>query len=582
MQRSTSVPLNSLKIKESVLNSINVGDSEKRETVENCSKELIEESNEPYSSNGLYISDDKLDRASRPNEYAPTSNQDTGRNTRSCSVHAISAAAAQQQQPLPLQALPAKTRASSSRLASLGRLFKPWKWRKRRDKDPPGEAPCEEATAAANPVGTDSADSERPSGGQTEADGIASDNLAESATSTPDTATKLQQQQAISEQIDMSQTEPVPKQPVLQHPAKAFGGVAVLPPLPPPKPRTTGTAAAAKAEAASAVSATANLQAELASRIRPSPSPPATKAPETKSDSTVVAAVAVDTTDADANVDPGSGDRFYDDVPNEDEASKPAAAAAASPASPRQSQPALPPTAAAVPAAVVGRYERVPAKEPADPSCRPARGIIRRPGGGGPARPVTVRHRPPTPPTSDEEEEGLPERRDAAASSDLAARVRRRDSMARFLENKQRERQQTLSLRRVPSDQRKEERTKIGNALERRLSLRPSPTDLQDRNILHDKSEAALETEKQQKIRFLTRKLSFRPTVQELREKRIIRFNDYVEVTNTEEYDRVIDKPWTRLSGTDKARIRKELNDFKANEMPVHEESKRFTRFHKP
>uniref|UniRef100_A0A1I8HUG4 Phosphatase and actin regulator n=1 Tax=Macrostomum lignano TaxID=282301 RepID=A0A1I8HUG4_9PLAT len=415
------------------------------------------------------------------------------RNTRSCSVHAISAAAAQQQQPLPLQALPAKTRASSSRLASLGRLFKPWKWRKRRDKDPPGEAPCEEATAAANPVGTDSADSERPSGGQTEADGIASDNLAESATSTPDTATKLQQQQAI-----------------------------------------------------------------------------------------IVAAVAVDTTDADANVDPGSGDRFYDDVPNEDEASKPAAAAAASPASPRQSQPALPPTAAAVPAAVVGRYERVPAKEPADPSCRPARGIIRRPGGGGPARPVTVRHRPPTPPTSDEEEEGLPERRDAAASSDLAARVRRRDSMARFLENKQRERQQTLSLRRVPSDQRKEERTKIGNALERRLSLRPSPTDLQDRNILHDKSEAALETEKQQKIRFLTRKLSFRPTVQELREKRIIRFNDYVEVTNTEEYDRVIDKPWTRLSGTDKARIRKELNDFKANEMPVHEESKRFTRFHKP
>uniref|UniRef100_A0A1I8GC42 Phosphatase and actin regulator n=1 Tax=Macrostomum lignano TaxID=282301 RepID=A0A1I8GC42_9PLAT len=442
------------------------------------------------------------------------------RNTRSCSVHAISAAAAQQQQPLPLQALPAKIRASSSRLASLGRLFKPWKWRKRRDKDPP-----EEATAAANPVGTDSADSERPSGGQTEADGIASDNLAESATSTPDTATKLQQQQAI---------KPVPKQPVLQHPAKAFGGVAVLPPLPPPKPRTTGTV------------------------------------------------VAVDTTDADANVDPGSGDRFYDDVPNEDEASKPAAATAASPASPRQSQPAPPPTAAAVPAAVVGRYERVPAKEPADPSCRPARGIIRRPGGGGPARPVTVRHRPPTPPTSDEEEEGLPERRDAAASSDLAARVRRRDSMARFLENKQRERQQTLSLRRVPSDQRKEERTKIGNALERRLSLRPSPTDLQDRNILHDKSEAALETEKQQKIRFLTRKLSFRPTVQELREKRIIRFNDYVEVTNTEEYDRVIDKPWTRLSGTDKARIRKELNDFKANEMPVHEESKRFTRFHKP
>lgn len=72
--------------------------------------------------------------------------------------------------------------------------------------------------------------------------------------------------------------------------------------------------------------------------------------------------------------------------------------------------------------------------------------------------------------------------------------------------------------------------------------------------------------------------LSFRPTVQELKDKQIIKFNDYVEVTEAEMYDRKGDKPWTRLTPSEKALIRKELNDFKATEMPVHEESKIFTR----
>jgi hypothetical protein len=46
--------------------------------------------------------------------------------------------------------------------------------------------------------------------------------------------------------------------------------------------------------------------------------------------------------------------------------------------------------------------------------------------------------------------------------------------------------------------------------------------------------------------------LSFRPTVEELRERKIIRFNDYVEVTEAEEADRRADKPWTRLTPKDK------------------------------
>lgn len=72
--------------------------------------------------------------------------------------------------------------------------------------------------------------------------------------------------------------------------------------------------------------------------------------------------------------------------------------------------------------------------------------------------------------------------------------------------------------------------------------------------------------------------LSFRPTIEELKERRIIRFNDYVEVTDASDYDRRADKPWTRLTPKDKAAIRKELNEFKSLEMEVHEESRHMTR----
>ena len=40
--------------------------------------------------------------------------------------------------------------------------------------------------------------------------------------------------------------------------------------------------------------------------------------------------------------------------------------------------------------------------------------------------------------------------------------------------------------------------------------------------------------------------------MEELRERKIIRFNDYVEHTSAEEYDRRADKPWTRLTPRDK------------------------------
>jgi len=46
--------------------------------------------------------------------------------------------------------------------------------------------------------------------------------------------------------------------------------------------------------------------------------------------------------------------------------------------------------------------------------------------------------------------------------------------------------------------------------------------------------------------------LSFRPSVHELRARRILKFSDYVEVTEVDMYDRRTDKPWTRLTPRDK------------------------------
>ena len=48
--------------------------------------------------------------------------------------------------------------------------------------------------------------------------------------------------------------------------------------------------------------------------------------------------------------------------------------------------------------------------------------------------------------------------------------------------------------------------------------------------------------------------LSFRPSVEELKERKIIKFNDYIEVTDAHEYDRRADKPWTKLTPKDKVK----------------------------
>lgn len=122
----------------------------------------------------------------------------------------------------------------------------------------------------------------------------------------------------------------------------------------------------------------------------------------------------------------------------------------------------------------------------------------------------------------------------------------------------------------------------IGARLIRRLSMRPTAEELVERNILKSQSPAEEKKQKEEKKRYLLRKLSFRPTVDELKEKKIIRFSDYIEVTQAHDYDRRADKPWTRLTPRDKAAIRRELNEFKSSEMAVHEESKHLTRFHRP
>ncbi|XP_016363349.1 phosphatase and actin regulator 4B-like [Sinocyclocheilus anshuiensis] len=115
-----------------------------------------------------------------------------------------------------------------------------------------------------------------------------------------------------------------------------------------------------------------------------------------------------------------------------------------------------------------------------------------------------------------------------------------------------------------------------------RLSQRPTAEELEQRNILQPKNQADRQAEVREIKRRLTRKLSQRPTVAELQARKILRFHEYVEVTCAQDYDRRADKPWTKLTPADKAAIRKELNEFKSSEMEVHEESRIYTRFHRP
>ncbi|XP_016072411.1 PREDICTED: phosphatase and actin regulator 4 isoform X2 [Miniopterus natalensis] len=180
----------------------------------------------------------------------------------------------------------------------------------------------------------------------------------------------------------------------------------------------------------------------------------------------------------------------------------------------------------------------------------------------------------------DEEDE---EDEEDSRNSALANKVKRKDTLAMKLNHKPSEPELNLnSWPRKSKEEWNEIRHQIGNTLIRRLSQRPTPEELEQRNILQPKNEADRQAEKREIKRRLTRKLSQRPTVAELLARKILRFNEYVEVTDAHDYDRRADKPWTKLTPADKAAIRKELNEFKSSEMEVHEESKHFTRYHRP
>ncbi|XP_077207112.1 phosphatase and actin regulator 2 isoform X4 [Paroedura picta] len=166
----------------------------------------------------------------------------------------------------------------------------------------------------------------------------------------------------------------------------------------------------------------------------------------------------------------------------------------------------------------------------------------------------------------------------------LASKIRRRDTLAIKLGNRpsKKELEDKNILQRTSEEERQEIRQQIGTKLVRRLSQRPTSEELEQRNILKQKNEEEEQEAKRELKRSLSRKLSLRPTVAELQARRILCFNEYVEVTDSPDYDRRADKPWARLTPADKAAIRKELNEFKSTEMEVHEESRHFTRFHRP
>ncbi|XP_077875111.1 phosphatase and actin regulator 2 isoform X8 [Ictidomys tridecemlineatus] len=184
--------------------------------------------------------------------------------------------------------------------------------------------------------------------------------------------------------------------------------------------------------------------------------------------------------------------------------------------------------------------------------------------------------------TDDDEEEDEDE--DGSGESALASKIRRRDTLAIKLGNRpsKKELEDKNILQRTSEEERQELRHQIGTKLVRRLSQRPTTEELEQRNILRQKNEEEEQEAKMELKRRLSRKLSLRPTVAELQARRILRFNEYVEVTDSPDYDRRADKPWARLTPADKAAIRKELNEFKSTEMEVHEESRQFTRFHRP
>lgn len=57
----------------------------------------------------------------------------------------------------------------------------------------------------------------------------------------------------------------------------------------------------------------------------------------------------------------------------------------------------------------------------------------------------------------------------------------------------------------------------------------------------------------------------------ELQARKILRFHEYVETTEAEDYDRRADKPWTKLTPADKVSARVRSASPPASDGPFHQ-----------
>ncbi|RKO95208.1 hypothetical protein CAUPRSCDRAFT_9313, partial [Caulochytrium protostelioides] len=128
-------------------------------------------------------------------------------------------------------------------------------------------------------------------------------------------------------------------------------------------------------------------------------------------------------------------------------------------------------------------------------------------------------------------------------------------------------------------------------ALKGILKKRPERQELVELNILKradvDPSLAATQQalRRAQLTNALEGQLKNRPDVAELEDRKILQFEETVEVLPTfrkSEYNRKPDNDATfrKLTPQLKVAIREELNSYKKHEMPVHEKSARNTCFH--
>ncbi|XP_071660674.1 phosphatase and actin regulator 1 isoform X2 [Patagioenas fasciata] len=127
-------------------------------------------------------------------------------------------------------------------------------------------------------------------------------------------------------------------------------------------------------------------------------------------------------------------------------------------------------------------------------------------------------------PRQEEEEEEDEDEDNSLFTSSLAMKVCRKDSLAIKLSNRpsKRELEEKNILPMQTDEERLELRQQIGTKLTRRLSQRPTAEELEQRNILKPRNEQEEQEEKREIKRRLTRKLSQRPTVEELRERKIL------------------------------------------------------------